>query len=54
VNLAFGLWTLISPWLLGFAAVGSALAVHVVVGGLVAVIAAFEIWRSNNPPLSTA
>jgi hypothetical protein len=54
VNLALGLWTLVSPWLLGFAAMGSALAVHVVVGGLVAVIAAFELWRSNNRPLSAA
>lgn len=54
VNLALGVWTLISPWLLGFAAVGSALAVHVVVGGLVAVIAAVELWRSNNRPMSTA
>jgi hypothetical protein len=54
VNLALGVWTLISPWLLGFAAVGSALAVHVVVGSLVAVIAAVELWRSNNRPMSTA
>lgn len=52
VNLALGIWTLVSPWLLGFAAIDSALAVHVIVGGLVAVVAAFELWRSPNQPLS--
>lgn len=54
MNLALGVWTLTSPWLLGFAAIGSAMALHVVVGGLVAAIAAFEILRSHNRPKSTA
>jgi hypothetical protein len=34
----------VSPWLLGFAAAGSAFAVHVVVGGLV--VLSFSMFHS--------
>lgn len=54
LNLIVGLWTLIAPWVLGFQAAKTAMAVHVVVGILVAVLAAVEIWMmSQNPPRLT-
>lgn len=55
LNLIVGLWTLISPWVLGFQDTTKAMAVCVVVGILVAVLAAVEIWMaSQNPPRLTA
>ena len=55
LNLIVGLWTLISPWVVGFQATTKAMAVSVVIGILVAILAAVEIWMtSQNPPrLST-
>ncbi|HEY9012731.1 MAG TPA: SPW repeat protein [Devosia sp.] len=53
LNLALGVWTLVSPWLLGFA-IGSAVTMHVVVGLIVAALAIFELWRSHGRPLSAA
>jgi hypothetical protein len=43
LNLILGLWVLVSPWVLAFAGTTAA-AVAVVVGILVAVIAAIELW----------
>ena len=55
LNLIVGLWTLIAPWVLGFQVNRTAMTVHVVVGILVAVLAAIEIWiMSQNPPRLTA
>jgi hypothetical protein len=50
VNCLLGVWVLISPWILGFAANSSALWSHVVLGALVAVLAAFELWRMRQTP----
>jgi hypothetical protein len=53
LNLIVGLWTLVSPWLLGFA--GTAMKVHVAIGAAVAILAAIELWiMSQNPPRLTA
>jgi hypothetical protein len=49
LNLVLGLWVLVSPWLLGFAQ-GTTMIVHVVLGILVAVIAAIELWMIHRPP----
>jgi hypothetical protein len=55
LNLIVGLWTLVSPWVLGFQATTKATTVCVVVGILVAVLAAVEIWMtSQTPPRLTA
>lgn len=54
VNLALGLVALAAPWLLGFAAVGSALTIHMIAGVVTALLAAFDLWRSNKRPLSAA
>jgi len=54
VNLVVGLWTIVSPWLLGFQAT-TAMTVHVIIGVLVAVLAAIELWMMHqNPPTQSA
>jgi hypothetical protein len=53
LNLIVGLWTLVSPWVLGFQGT-HAMTVHVIVGIAVAVLAAIELWlMSQNPPRLT-
>jgi SPW repeat len=47
LNLLLGLWVLASPWLLGFQGTTAAL-VHIVVGILVAALAAIEIWLTQR------
>jgi len=53
-NVALGLWAVIAPWILGFSAVVSAMWVHVIIGLVVAVLAAVRLWFTTNRPLSTA
>lgn len=53
LNLIIGLWTLVSPWVLGFQGSG-AMKVHVVIGVAVAILAAIELWAmSHQPPRLT-
>jgi SPW repeat len=47
LNLALGLWTLASPWALGFQN-SSAMPVYVVIGVLVAALAALELWMMSQ------
>jgi hypothetical protein len=55
LNLIVGLWTLVSPWLLGFHAEAKVMTVCVIVGIVVAVLAAVELWiMSQSPPRLTA
>ena len=55
LNLIVGLWVLVSPWVLGFYGTTRPMAVHVVVGIVVAVLAAVEIWMTSQaPPRLTA
>jgi hypothetical protein len=45
---------LVSPWVLGFAGT-AATQVHIVIGGIVAMLAALEIWLLyQGPPRHTA
>ncbi len=54
LNLIVGLWVVVSPWVLGFHGATKAMTVHVIVGVLVAVLAAIELWiMSQNPPRVT-
>jgi len=54
LNLVVGLWALVSPWVLGFQGT-TAMTVHVMIGFIVAVVAAVEIWLLHrNPPRLTA
>lgn len=48
-----GLWTVIAPWILGFSAVASAMWVHVVVGLVIAVLAAASLWLGGGRSFST-
>jgi SPW repeat len=48
LNLIVGLWVLVSPWVLGFTGTAAA-QVHFIVGILVAVIAAVELWMTHHP-----
>ncbi len=50
LNLIVGLWVLVSPWALGFEATSSAMTVHVIIGVLVAILAAVEIWMTWQVP----
>src|SRR5215470_8356900 len=50
LNLIVGLWTLVSPWVLGFNASTTPTTVHVIVGALVAILAAVEIWMTSQTP----
>jgi hypothetical protein len=53
LNLIVGLWTMVSPWVLGFQGT-RAMTVNVVIGIAVAVLAAIELWiMSQNPPRLT-
>ncbi len=50
VNLAVGIWIAVSPWLVGFASYQTAMQLHVLVGVVVAVIAAAHIWMVHHEP----
>ena len=53
LNLIVGLWTLVSPWVLGFQGT-RAMTVCVIIGIAVAALAAIELWiMSQNPPRLT-
>jgi hypothetical protein len=47
LNLVAGLALIVSPWLLGFQN-SDAMTIDVVIGGLVAVFAAFEVWALHQ------
>ena len=54
VNGILGLWTVVAPWVLGFASVATAMWTHVGVGIAVAVLAAIELWLIHSgPPAKT-
>lgn len=50
VNVVLGLWLVASPWMLGFAAVTSAMWTHVVMGVLVALVSAWAVWGHRHAP----
>lgn len=43
-NMVIGLWLIVSPWLLGFMGNVNAMWTHVILGVLVAAIAAWAVW----------
>src|SRR5262249_54190551 len=50
INLVLGLWVLVAPWALAFTENTSATGNHVVVGIVVAVLAAIELWLVHRKP----
>jgi hypothetical protein len=54
INGVLGLWSVISPWALGFSAISPAATAHVVAGILVLGAAAANLWFDTKRPYSTA
>ncbi len=54
VNLALGVWAILAPWLLGFATVAAALYAHIIIGLIVGVLAALDLWMIRNRPVLRA
>jgi uncharacterized membrane protein HdeD (DUF308 family) len=54
LNLIAGIWVVVAPWILGFAAITAAMVTHVVIGLLVAAAAAWEIWEVRHRPQAAA
>jgi len=54
LNLLLGIWVIVAPWVLGFAAITAAMSAHVVLGLLIAASAAWEIWEVRHGPHVTA
>jgi hypothetical protein len=50
INLVVGLWILVSPWALKFSDSTNALRSAVIIGAVVAVIAAIELWILHRSP----
>jgi hypothetical protein len=50
VNLTAGLCVMFAPWLLGFAGMNSAAWTHLIIGLIVAALAAVELRRLHGPP----
>jgi hypothetical protein len=48
--LILGAWTFVAPWILGFVLLGRASWDHWIVGALVFLIAAWNIWSLRNVP----
>jgi SPW repeat len=55
IALILGAWTIAAPWALGFVPLGRASGDHWVVGIIVFLIAAWNLWRMRNvpPPANT-
>ena len=54
VNFALGVWAILAPWLLGFATVAAAMYAHVIIGLIVGVLAALDLWMIRNRPVLRA
>lgn len=50
VNLVLGIWAIVAPWVIGFAAMSGAMWSHVVLGALVVLAAAAELWMEHQTP----
>ena len=48
LNLLFGAWLIISPWVLGFAGDANAMWTHVIIGALAAVVSAWGVWEYRH------
>jgi SPW repeat len=54
-NIVLAIWAIVAPWNLGFDGNTAAMANHVIVGIIVAVLAAVELWVTyHKPPQVTA
>ena len=44
-----GVWMIVAPWVVGFSTIGVAVAAFVVLGLVVAIASAAEIWQIRHP-----
>lgn len=49
-NIIMGIWVVAAPWALGFQNDTTATTVHVIIGLIVAVLAAIGLWSSHKAP----
>ncbi len=49
ISMLLGVWMIVSPWIVGFSGVGVAVAAFVVLGIVVALASAAEIWQIRHP-----
>jgi hypothetical protein len=49
ISALLGLWMIVAPWIVGFSALGVAVAAFVVLGIVVALASAAEIWQIRHP-----
>jgi hypothetical protein len=49
VSVLLGVWMIVAPWVVGFSTVGLAVAAFVVLGIVVALASASEIWQVRHP-----
>ena len=49
ISLLLGVWMIVAPWVVGFSTLGVAVAAFVVLGLVVAVASAAEIWQIRHP-----
>lgn len=48
VQIAFGIWLILSPWLLDYSAANGARSSHVALGLLITLLAASELWEEGQ------
>lgn len=48
-NLVLGLWLIVSPWILGFAANVNAMWTSIILGLLVAAVSIWAVWDIHHP-----
>ncbi len=49
ISLLLGVWMIVAAWVVGFATIGVAVAAFVVLGVVVALASAAEIWQVRHP-----
>ncbi len=54
VELVLGLWLVASPWVFGYSQLIVPTTMHIVFGGLVALLALLELWQDRGPAVRAA
>jgi len=54
IQLVLGLWIFVSPWILGFSDIATALWSNIIAGGLVVILALWGIFESKPSTPQTA
>lgn len=47
INIVLGVWIVLAPWVIGFSAVAAATWSHVILGVLIAALAAWSAWSAH-------